>query len=267
MGWLRQSGPYKFLVRRVMPLTRGDNTVPGASGKSTAVSWQDEMFLHFYRPFGRERALEQYVATGREAATLLAGIERELGTPAEPSLLEFACGYGRITRHLAEAYHGRHHACDIDPAALAFSRHHFGVTTCPSAHEPRDWNPPRLYDRIFVASLFTHLPERTWAAWLARLASALAPRGVLIFTTHGLDWIGGDPRATPADDPGAFVFRPVNETQGRLDEGEYGSTYLADAWLRGCLARLQLAERLPMRANGLWGQDVWMVSRAHDRQT
>jgi len=263
MGWLRSSGPYKFLVRRVLPLAAGEGVVTSAGGAATAVSWQDEMFLHFYRPFGRERALQRYAATGREAATLLAALELELGPPAAPpTLLEFACGYGRITRHLAEAYRGRHHACDIDPAALAFCRRHFGVATCPSAHAPDEWQPPRRFDRIFVASLFTHLPERTWQAWLARLAAALTPEGVLIFTTHGLDWIGGDPRWLPADAPGAFVFRPVNETQGRLAEAEYGSTYLADAWLRRALGELGLVERLPMRPNALWGQDLWIVSRA-----
>jgi SAM-dependent methyltransferase len=262
MGWLRSSRPYNFFVRRVLPRAAGDLFVTTHDGVPTAVAWQDEMFLHFYRPFGRRRALERYSATGREARDVLHSIEHALGAAPSPRvLLEFACGYGRITRHLAAGRRGRHFACDIDAEALAFCTHNFGVVTCPSAREPHDWHPPRRFDLIFVASLFTHLPQRTWKAWLVRLADALEPNGVLVFTTHGLDWIGGDPRTTPATAPGAFVFTGANETHGRLASDEYGSTYVADAWVRATLAELGLVERLPQRPNALWGQDVWSVAR------
>jgi SAM-dependent methyltransferase len=262
MGWLRSSRPYNFFVRRVLPRVTGELVVTDAAGAPSRVAWQDEMFLHFYRPLRRQHALRQYATTGRDASELVAALERELGPCAEPPvLLEFACGYGRITRHLAPAYRGRHFACDIDAAALDFCARHFGVAICPSAREPQDWHTPRRFDRIFVASLFTHLPQRTWKAWLVRLADALERNGVLVFTTHGLDWIGGDPRTTPADARDAFVFTGANETHGRLASDEYGSTYVADAWVRATLAELGLVERLPQRPNALWGQDVWSVAR------
>ncbi|MEJ7582552.1 MAG: class I SAM-dependent methyltransferase [Acidimicrobiales bacterium] len=55
------------------------------------------------------------------------------------------------------------------------------------------------YDLIWSGSLLTHLPEEAWDPTLRHLASALAPGGVIVFTTHGrlaLAFLRNEPAAT-----------------------------------------------------------------------
>jgi SAM-dependent methyltransferase len=44
---------------------------------------------------------------------------------------------------------------------------------------------PDSFDLIWVGSVFTHLSEEEVSALLFRLADALRPNGLLVFTTHG----------------------------------------------------------------------------------
>ena len=47
----------------------------------------------------------------------------------------------------------------------------FGVTVVPSAFEPGEFRPGRTFDFIWVASLFSHLPEELFRRWVAKLVS------------------------------------------------------------------------------------------------
>ncbi len=63
----------------------------------------------------------------------------------------------------------------------------WGVESYLSSPVPEQLTLPSQ-DVIFAHSFFSHMPETTWARWLKALANALAPRGVLIFTTPGRPW-------------------------------------------------------------------------------
>lgn len=70
----------------------------------------------------RERAHSEYFSSGRECALKLRRlIEEHRGAPSNLRLLEFASGYGRVTRHMATVLpEAIATACDIHPQAVRF---------------------------------------------------------------------------------------------------------------------------------------------------
>src|SRR5690349_20106593 len=91
-------------------------------------------------------------------------------------MLDFASGYGRLTRllvheHLADAVT----VSDILEGGMAFQAEQFGVKTILSKTDPAQLDIDEKYDLIFVASLFTHLPATTFTSWLRKLAGLLEP--------------------------------------------------------------------------------------------
>ncbi|WP_187276742.1 class I SAM-dependent methyltransferase [Methylobacterium sp. WL93] len=140
----------------------------------------------------------------------------------EFSLLDFASGYGRVSRWMNEAMpNAQVYASDIHQDAVNFMRS-IGINAFKSSSKPNEFNSPCHFDVIFSVSFFTHLPKSTWGRWLKSLEEYLNPGGLLIFTTHG------DPiwhaLGSPAVDKEGFYFRPESE-QKDLDVTEYGATY------------------------------------------
>ena len=166
--------------------------LPGAfapwMGLDARIDPQDDVFGFFNGHGSWSSPLRDYLADGwRTLSELMLLLERG-GKPLAgiDAVLEFASGHGRFTRHLAKALGpGRVTVSDVVPGAVAFSTTHFGVQGFVSAARPAQLHWPRRYGLVFVLSLFTHLPRATWSAWLARLWEAVAPGGVLVFTTHG----------------------------------------------------------------------------------
>jgi SAM-dependent methyltransferase len=112
------------------------------------------------------------------------------------------------------------------------------------------------FDVIFVSSLFSHLPERTFGCWLETLLSLLGPRGVLVFSTLGIEY-GGQPEAE-------FVFRRESESRTLAAE-DYGTTFVSERFTTRCLHAI--APRAPVRflPHGHLGfQDLYVVSRDPD---
>jgi SAM-dependent methyltransferase len=100
-------------------------------------------------------------------------------------VLDFASGYGRLTRFLVRALDPqRVWMAEIKKGAVEFQRHQFGVSGFVSSVIPERAQINERFDIIFVASLFSHLPDSTFARWLQRLCDWLSPRGVIAFTVH-----------------------------------------------------------------------------------
>ena len=68
---------------------------------------------------------------------------------------------------------------------MVFQREVMGVDTFLSTSDPKDLHREESYDAIYVASLFSHLPDGAFRAWLEWLRNHLNPGGILIFSTHG----------------------------------------------------------------------------------
>lgn len=225
-----------------------------------AIDPRDEMFLTL-GAYGLDDPSQfefQYFHDGREAAltieTALAAAGKEMA--AVGALLEFACGFGRVTRHLVQRIDpDRIWSCDIQADGVRFVRDTFAVNAFESARDPASLALDRRFDVIFVGSFFSHLPRWRFAPWLARLVDALSDDGVLILTTHGAGAVPGVEK-----DPSGYTFVAQSESD-RLAPDEYGSAYITPEQVHRLagdagVGRIRTAER-----DLWWIQDVHLAAR------
>lgn len=128
----------------------------------------------------------RYLLLGHEAAGL-ARAALDLSHAPEPGrVLDFACGFGRVARHLRVAFPDAELVCaDVWREAVEFTGR-FADRTLRVDPDGNNW--PELgagYGLIWCGSLITHLPEDRARAVINLFADALAPGGVAVFTTHG----------------------------------------------------------------------------------
>lgn len=143
-------------------------------------------------------------------------------------LLDFASGYGRVTRHIFHEIGPRDvWVSDIYAGGVAFQEQSFGVQGIVSTTDPASFPGDRSFDAILVSSLFTHLPEARFLAWLRRLGELLSPGGLLLFSVHDLS-LPREPASEPAS---GMVFREISES-GSLAKSEYGTCWVSEAFVR-----------------------------------
>jgi SAM-dependent methyltransferase len=230
-----------------------------SSGVNLSVSARDEMchLFHYGRGEAWDLSLHLYLDSGRKIwRTLRQVLAWHFGDLSRiGSLLDLAAGYGRVTRFaVAELSADRVWVSEIDPEAVRFQAETFGVHGLLSAADPAAFSPGREFDAILVSSLFTHLPEERFAAWLPKLLALVRPGGLLAFSVHDKSLLA----KAPGED---FVFRGESES-GSLARNEYGSTWVTEGYVRGCLARLAPGLNLRRIPRGLANyQDLYLVTR------
>lgn len=202
------------------------------NGINLNIHADDEMlaFFRFSQGFGLERAAAMYLDSGRHIwETLRQLIAWRFGSLANcRTLLDFASGYGRVTRHIVrEMSPHTVTVSDIEAAGVAFQERQFGVRGLPSARSPRDFSAAERFDCITVSSLFTHLPPTTFTRWLERLGSLLLPDGLLLFSVHDMSLHRDGP--TPAD--AGIVFARQSESRS-LDVADYGTAWVTESYVR-----------------------------------
>ncbi len=183
--------------------------------------------------------------------------------PAQPiKLLEFASGYGCVTRHLKKYPRLELVSCDIHVDAMDFISNELGSRTLLSAHKPEDFSPRDGFDVVFALSFFTHMPKSSFGRWLKALFGALKPTGHLVFTTHGLRKCTDfaiKPEDIPAD---GYWYQSFSE-QKDLDTEEYGMAMTTPDFVVGEIYRQLRAPIAVFRHAYWWGdQDLWVVERA-----
>lgn len=234
-------------------------------GTCLSVHARDEMFNVFYygRGESRDLALHMYLDSGKHIWKALRRVlEGHFGQLGEiESLLDFAAGYGRVTRHIVtDLPPDRVWISEIDPAAVEFQENTLGAHGLRSTAEPEAFRPGRDFSCVLVSSLFTHLPEARFLPWLDRLLSLVREGGLLAFSVHDMALA---PAGTTAG--ARFLFHPSSES-GSLSNEEYGSTWVTEEYVRGCLAalesltpgRLQVS-RIPRGLASF--QDLYVVSK------
>jgi SAM-dependent methyltransferase len=214
-------------------------------------------------------AVRMYFQGGEWNAVEMAEVVREHGFPLADagSVLEFACGWGRVTRHLVHLMDRSWlTVSDVDPVAVQFVCRKLGVRGFPSAIDPRDLRHEDRYDVILIVSLFSHLPLADWGAWLGRLGELLEPGGALVFSTLGMHAFDVN---IPDAERGAFeevakdfFYRAANETRGRLSTDHYGLSYVAEGRVRDLVGQNfpgSIVAACPRGLNGF--QDVYVLER------
>jgi SAM-dependent methyltransferase len=184
------------------------------------------------------------------------------------SMLEFACGFGRLTRHFVHMLPAaRITGSDIDPRAVSFVRREFGVDGFVSTTSPADLRHDGRYQLIVVVSLFSHLPLAAWGPWLTRLHALLEDDGLLVFSTLGMHAydvnIPADARARFHAEVDGFHYSPENETRGRLPGDDYGIAYVDDGFVRRTAADAfagELVTFVPRALNDF--QDAYVLRRS-----
>lgn len=130
----------------------------------------------------------QYFHLGREALTLVQEAVARSGVARVEAILDLPCGFGRVARWLRTAYPSAQlTVSDTQEAGVAFCTGHLGAAGVPATVAGDHWAAlPGPYDIIWCGSLLTHFDRDQWVGHLRRFAERLSPRGVLVFTTHGL---------------------------------------------------------------------------------
>jgi SAM-dependent methyltransferase len=168
----------------------------------------------------------------------------------DASVLDFGCGWGRLTRYLArDVAPGRLYGCDPVTGILDVGRDN-GV---PAILATSDFLPETLpfdeqFDLAFAFSVFTHLSEEAHRSSLHALHRSLRPDGILVLTIRPpaylrhselmhplLASLGPDPFDALAA-PGYFFVAhaasPAHPQYGGEGEIHYGETVITLSYLR-----------------------------------
>lgn len=129
---------------------------------------------------------QHYFGCGRDAIKKICTTLLLTGAAEPAAVLDFACGYGRVTRYLRAAFPAAEIVVsDTMSAAVDYNAQTFGVTGHQSAPDLDTVSFDRTFDLIWCGSLMTHLAEQQAVRLLDLFERALADNGVAVFTTHG----------------------------------------------------------------------------------
>ncbi|MDB5763997.1 MAG: hypothetical protein JWQ21_2992 [Herminiimonas sp.] len=206
-------------------------------------------------------AIDYYFSTGDESAKCLINLKQDLGINGAASLLEFASGYGCVTRHLTRhSEEFQTTACDIHQPALDFIKQSIKVPCIQSSNIPENFQSPKQYQVVFALSFFSHLPLRTWGRWLSALFRSVEPGGYLIFTTHG--FVSQKMMISHAQIAENGFWFDANSEQHDLDSAEYGTAITTPSFVREEIGKLASASIFIFKEGYWWKhQDLWVVKK------
>jgi SAM-dependent methyltransferase len=239
------------------------NRLSAIYGVTPALHSEDHMLGHFLGWGNEEGALLHYFKGGHADAEQLMTTIEKLGVDLTSlRVLEFASGYGRLTRHL-------NRLCDlsisdIHSEAVEFVSKHCKCPAYLSSSDPEKLDINAQFDVVAVISLFSHLPDRTFGPWLSALYRLVAPGGHFIFTTIGdsAREINSD---IPVPGPDGYVFTSDSE-QLDIDGGEYGNTTVRPHYVGYQIGKWLSSSKLISYEPGVWWkyQDQYIVQKPAD---
>ena len=208
----------------------------------------------------RPDAEREYFRNGKESAECLKALLSELSDHEPVSLLEFASGYGCVTRHLKLALPStRIVPCDIHREAINFIERTMRINGLLSRTVPEDADFGGQFDVVFALSFFSHMPKETWGRWLRKLVISAKLGGLIIFTTHGAK--SAEMMSNPPLDAEGFWFSP-NSEQADLKMADYGTTITSFKFVYAQIASIHDAQLMQFREGFWWGhQDLFILRR------
>jgi len=220
-------------------------------GVDLAIHADDEMlaFQTAARGGDRDLALADYFLSGFRIAEamrqLLGGWFGGLGKVGR--VLDFASGYGRVTRFLVgDLSPVRLWVADIYAEGVRFQEERFGVRGLASAADPAEFRPAERFDAVLVTSLFSHLPEPAFHGWMEALWRLVAPGGLLVFSVHDGSLLSPSGELPPS----GILFQELSESAS-LDKREYGTSWVSEAFVRQAVARVAPRASVQRIAHGL----------------
>ena len=218
----------------------------------------DDIFRFFANHEIAKNPIREYLSDGwrtlSELMLLLESVDRPLSKTG--SVLEFAAGFGRFTRHLAKILPGRVTCSDVMPGSVAFLQNQFGVAAFESSHDPEKISHAGQYELVFVLSMFTHLPMHMWAPWLRALMRMVKPGGMLVFSVHN-EQVAKE--IGVSFDANGTHFIASSESPS-IDAQTYGTTYTTRKFVEDIVADACGSEVVFYKTLAFWnGQDAVVV--------
>jgi SAM-dependent methyltransferase len=202
-------------------------------------------------------ALKHYFENGAANAQQVRNCMAQLGLAKRARVLEFASGYGRVSRHLKDL---NLVACDIHPEAVDFCKSVLNVEVIPSTTEPEDWKPGQKFDFIFAISLWSHLPDGLFQRWLSSVSAALNPGGYLMFSNHGAHAAMIVPEFASLLKDGQQYGYLNGSDQKDLAPSIYGSTVALPSYVLRAIYDATGARVVSFKPAEWWGlQDEWII--------
>jgi SAM-dependent methyltransferase len=220
----------------------------------------DEMYLYSLKNLNgdRDAAFVRYYSLGKRIFDAVNQIvEWHFQTFDNlSSFLDFACGYGRFTRFLLqELTPDQIWVSDLYPEAVKFQMEQFGVKGIFSTEYPADYTIEQKFDCILASSFFSHVPKITFATWLEKLYSLLAPNGILMFSVHDIALMLPVEVAV-----NGIYFTPQSESKS-LNKQLYGTTYVSEEFINQVINQTLGKEAKFIRIKkGICGnQDLYVI--------
>ena len=224
----------------------------------------DLLYQYICKKFPVDGHSRYFTGGARDAALIAALIREKLPAASDLRILDFAAGYGRVVRHMQALFP----SATIAASDIHANAHDFlgkvGVAPYLSSYDPGALSLGGAYDFIYVLSLFSHLPDHSFAKWLQALYAYLRPGGFLMVTANGEFARQKLPEQfLPYFDPEkGYGFRPMVVDQPDLNSAEYGSMSISEEYLRSAVANIDPAATVRHRAGAWFGhQDEWLIGR------
>ncbi len=182
------------------------------------------------------------------------------------SILDFACGHGRVLRMLRVAFPDTDlTACDVLQDGVEFCARTFGATGVLSHPDPARVTIDGRFDLVWSGSLFTHLDAPRWSGFLDLIESVLEPGGLFIFTVQGRhtahSWRNGVAEPEHPEETMARILADY-ETSGfgycdYAGMRDWGDALVKPKWVRAAVAGRDGLELVDYHETGWAGaQDV-----------
>jgi SAM-dependent methyltransferase len=181
------------------------------------------------------------VPLARQTAAFYRLLLERAGRPLDGArVLDFGCGWGRITRFLArDVPPERLHGCDPVASILDVCRQ----SRVPATLAQCEFLPERLpfdgpFDLAYAFSVFTHLSERAQRRCLAALHDGLEPGGILVATIRSPQYLYESPLMESVRDRAGepYLFAPhaadPSHPQYAGPEMDYGETMISLEYVR-----------------------------------
>jgi SAM-dependent methyltransferase len=160
------------------------------------------------------KILKEYFHTGAEAADYIYGF-----APKAKKILDFGCGYGRVSRFLKVRF-PEAELLVSDPKKSAMDFQIENLKTIADDHSP--------VNLIFAGSVFTHLPKKLFQNSLHELMTRLIKGGALILTLH--QFIDNEFSIYPFTEEAALTG-----LEDPIDSAVYGSVYCSKEFFEFCI--------------------------------
>lgn len=179
-------------------------------------------------------------------------------------ILDFAGGYGRVTRFLS-GYYGKDniHCSDVKQDAVQFQVKNFGVTGHLSYFNPDDFLIHDKYEVIFAGSLFSHLNESLFVRWLEKLLKLLNSKGILIFSVHDMSMYssGYSENFKYVENNEDLPFSIIKETIQNVKD--YGISFVKEKFVKDTVQNINKDYTCIRYAKSFGGiQDVYVVTNS-----